>query len=119
MSRITSYNVCYTKLLRGAEVGEAAGHAVVPARADGHDQVAGRHGLVGVGRAVHPHHPEVEGMGLVDGALAEEGVDDRRTQLLGERGDRLSRSGDHRSVTHVEQRAARLAQVVDGSYNFV
>ena len=90
------------------------GDAVVPAAADRHDQVAADHRLVRVGRPVHAHHPEVERMGLVDGALAEQRGDQRGAQLLGERGDGLARIREHGSVPDVEQRPARLAQQPSG-----
>ena len=68
------------------------------------------HRLVGVGGAVHAQHAEVQRMGLVHGALAEQRVDDRRAQLLRQGGDRLAGVRDHGAVAHVEQRPLGFAQ---------
>src|SRR5690625_162168 len=64
------------------EDGEVAGDAVVPARSDGHDQVAVQDGLVGVGRTVHAEHADGEGVVFWEDALAEEGGGDGNLERL-------------------------------------
>ena len=75
----------------GAELRQLAGDAVVPAGADGHDQVAVGDRLVGVGGAVHAQHAQVQGLVLGDRALAQQRVHHRRLQLLRQLEDGLAR----------------------------
>ena len=95
-----------------AEFIELAGDAIVPARSDRHDAVAGIDRLVGVGGAVHAEHAEVERMGLIRRAFAEQRVDDRGTQFLGESDDGLSAPARSR------RRVRRRARVACGAQDF-
>ena len=80
---------------------------IVPARADGHDAIARVDGLVGVGGAVHPEHAEMERMGFVRGALAEQCVDDGCTKFFSQSNDRFAGAGDDGTVADVENRPSR------------
>jgi hypothetical protein len=93
-----------------AELGQLAGDAIVPARADGHDAVAVHDGLVGVGGAVHAEHALVQRVVLGNGALAEQRVHDRRLELLRQSQHRRSRARDHRAVADVQHGLLGLGQ---------
>ena len=79
-----------------------AGDPVVPARADGHDQVAVRHRLVGVGGAVHAEHAQGQRVRLGERALAQQRVGDRDLHRLRERAQLRAGARDHRAVADEE-----------------
>jgi hypothetical protein len=97
-----------------AEGRELAEDAIVPARADGHDEIAGVDRLVGVGRAVHAEHAQVKRMVLGHRALAEQRVDHGRAQFFGEFEDGRTRVGQDGTMSDEEDRPLRLGQVGRG-----
>ncbi len=93
-----------------AEGRELAGDAVVPARADGHDEVAAVHRLVGVGGSVHAQHAQVKRVVFGHRTLAQQCIHDRGLDLLGKFQNGLARVRDHRAVADQENRPERLGQ---------
>ena len=101
-----------------AELVEFSRNSIIPSRTDGHDEVTVHHRLVGIRGAVHAEHSEVQGMGFVGGSLAEERIDHRRTEFLGEGDHGLSGRGNHGALTHVKQRPAGGHQLLGGFGDF-
>ena len=88
----------------GRERGELAGDAVVEARADRDEHVAGVHGDVRPLRAVHPGPAEEERVRLGEGALAHQRRDDRQLADLGERAQLVAGVAVDRAAADVEHR---------------
>ena len=94
-----------------AEHFELAGNAVVPAAADGEDQVAVEHGLVGVHGAVHAEHAERKLVISGEGSEAEHGAAHRGVQLFGEFLHLAGSPADHGTVAHEQQRLLGILEV--------
>ena len=93
-----------------AEFGELAGDAVIPARPDGHDEIAVGHRLVGISGAVHAQHPQMKRLILGNRTLAQQGGDHGRLQLLCQTQNGLARVRDDCPVADVKHRASALAE---------
>ena len=98
----------------GTESRELARDAVVPPRANCHDQVTVLHCPVGVGRPVHAEHAQVQRVILRARALTEQRVDDRCVECLCQFQNRRAGIRDHGAVAHVQHWLAALHQEAGG-----
>ena len=108
--RITSYNVCYTKLLRRRAADEVAGERRREHRERRADQrpaaLGGEPAEAGGEEHAHPHHSEVDGAGRPAPAVAQRRRETARLGEAVERGERI-------------EPGERSGERVENSYNFV
>ena len=95
-----------------AEFAELTGNAVVPTAADRENQVAVKHSLVGVNRAVHTEHAERKFMVGRECTEAKHRAANRSTELFSEFLHLAASTRNHGAVTHEEERLLRILEVV-------
>ena len=100
-----------------AEHFQLTGDAVVPAAADGENQVAVQHGLVGVHRTVHAEHPERKLVVGGEGAQAKHGAAHGSVQFFGQFTHLAAGSRKHGAVAHQKQGLLGLLQKFGGAFH--
>ena len=97
-------------LRAGRELRGIAGDAIVETRADGDQEVAVVHRVVGERLAVHAQHAHGQRAGGVHGADAHERVDHRNVESLRELAQLRGRVAVDDAAAGVDQRALRFTQ---------